>query len=217
MPKRPAVVERGHLRGRETVALMQREFRTGRLDRGLSQADVADALGVDRSWVSRIERGLTGDLSIVTAAELLASVGLELSARAFPSGGPLRDAAHAALLGRFRECLHPGLKWATEVPLPIAGDLRAWDAMVGGRGWRCGIEAETRPRDVQALERRVALKQRDGDVDHVILLLLDGRSNRALLREHGDLLQERFPVPGKRALELLGAGRSPGGNALVLL
>jgi transcriptional regulator with XRE-family HTH domain len=196
---------------------MQREFRTGRLDRGLSQADVADALGIDRSWVSRIERGLTDDLGIVTAAELLATVGLELSARAFPSGGPLRDAAHAALLGRLRACLHPGLSWATEVPLPIAGDLRAWDAMVGGGGWRCGVEAETRPRDMQALERRVAIKQRDGDVDHVILLLLDSRSNRALLREHGDLLQERFPVPGKRALELLGAGRSPGGNSLVRL
>jgi hypothetical protein len=156
-------------------------------------------------------------MSIVTAAELLATIGMDLSARAYPSGGPLRDAAHAALLGRFRASLHPDLSWATEVPLPIAGDLRAWDAVVGGRGWRCGVEAETRPRDIQALERRVALKQRDGDVDHVVLLLLDSRSNRALLREHGDLLQERFPVPGRRALELLGAGRSPGGNTLVLL
>lgn len=101
--------------------------------------------------------------------------------------------------------------------MPTPGDLRAWDALVSGRNWRCGIEAETHPQDGQALERRIALKQRDSDVDYVILLLLDSRHNRAFVREYADLLCERFPVPGARALELLGAGVAPGGNAVVLL
>jgi len=217
MTRRPAVVELGRLHGQEVVALVAREFRIARLDRGLSQRAVAAAVGIDRSSISRIERGRAEDLSLVTAAELLAAVGLELSVRAYPAGAPLRDAAHADLLRRFRARLHRSLDWATEVPLPIPGDLRAWDAMVTGDRWRCGIEAETRPRDGQALERRIALKQRDGEVDFVILLLLDSRHNRAFVREHADLLHARFPVAGARALELLGAGVAPGGNAVVLL
>jgi len=61
--------------------------------------------------------------------------------------------------------------------------------------------------------------QRDGDVDCVILLLLDSRHNRRLVREreHADALAERFRVPGSQALERLAAGRAPGGNAIVLL
>lgn len=217
MTRRPAVVELGRLHGQEVVALVAREFRIARLDRGLSQRAVAAAVEIDRSSISRIERGRAEDLSLVTAAELLAAVGLELSVRTYPAGPPLRDAAHADLLRRFRARLHRSLDWATEVPLPIPGDLRAWDAMVTGDRWRCGIEAETRPRDGQALERRIALKQRDGGVDFVILLLLDSRHNRAFVREHADLLHARFPVAGARALELLGAGVAPGGNAVVLL
>jgi hypothetical protein len=172
---------------------------------------------VDRSWVSRIERGGVADLGLVATSELLAAVGLELAVRAYPGGGPLRDAAHGALLSRLRHRLHPSLSWATEVPLPIPGDLRAWDALVGGPGWRCGIEGETHPRDLQALERLLALKLRDGGVDWLVLVLLDSRHNRALVREHAELLKARFPQPGRRALELLGAGVAPGGNALILL
>ena len=88
---------------------------------------------------------------------------------------------------------------------------------IRGSGWTIGVEAETRPRDVQALKRRLALTQRDGGVDGLLLVLLDSRHNRALLRADADALAEQFPVPGRRALELLGAGIVPGGNAIVLL
>ncbi len=157
------------------------------------------------------------DIGIVATSEMLAAVGLELSARAYPSSGPLRDAAHAALLDRLHSAIQRSLSWATEVPLPLVGDLRAWDALVRGRTWRCGVEAETHPTDLQALERRLALKQRDGAVDMVLLLLLDSRHNRRLVREHADALHDRFPVAGSRAIELLAAGTSPGENAVVML
>lgn len=217
MPKRSGIVERGRERGRSIVDLVEREFRDGRLDRGLSQDAVGDALGLDRSWISRVERGLVEDLSIGQAAELLSTVGLELSARVYPAGSPLRDAAHVTLLGRLRAVLHADLAWRTEVPLPIPGDLRAWDALIRGRGWRCGVEAETRPRDLQALERRLALKQRDGEVDCVMLLLGDTRHNRALLRSYADALHEQFPAPGRETLELLARGAPPTANSIVLL
>jgi hypothetical protein len=79
------------------------------------------------------------------------------------------------------------------------------------------VEAETRLRDLQALDRRLALKERDGGMDRLILLVLDSRANRDVIRAHRDQLALRFPVAGARALELLGAAVDPGGNALILL
>lgn len=141
------------------------ELRRARTDRGLSQAEVGRAVGLSGQQVSRIERGLVPDVSVAGICRLLAVVGLELSARAYPAGEPIRDRAHRALLGRFRQRLHRSLRWRTEVPLPIGGDLRAWDGHVSGAGWHVGVEAETRPTDLQALERRLALKLRDGAVE----------------------------------------------------
>jgi hypothetical protein len=48
--------------------------------------------------------------------------------------------------------------WQTEVPLGPAGDLRAWDALLGLSRERVGVEAETRITDLQAVARRLALK-----------------------------------------------------------
>jgi hypothetical protein len=54
-------------------------------------------------------------------------------------------------------------------------------------------------------------------VDGVMLVLPAGRRTTVFLRETGDLLQPSFPVPGRRALELLGAGVDPGGSAIVVI
>lgn len=82
---------------------------------------------------------------------------------------------------------------------------------------RVRTDAETRVGDLQAVERRIALKQRDGREDCVILLLADTKHHRALLDVAGAGLRERFPVSQRTALAALRAGRSPGGNALILL
>ncbi len=103
----------------------------------------------------------------------------------------------------------------------MPGDRRAWDAVIterrGAPVWRVGVEAETRPRDLQALERRLAIKSRDGDVDAVMLLLANTRHNRDLVRGREADWRERFPLAGRRALELLGARVKPTGDAIVLL
>jgi transcriptional regulator with XRE-family HTH domain len=199
------------------VADLAREFELARLNHGLSCAEVGRAVGLSDSQVGRIARGRSPSLTIEQACRLLAAVGLEVSVRAYPKGQPVRDAAHLGLLEALRSRLHPSLRWRTEVPLPIVGDLRAWDALVGGRGWEVAVEAETRPPDLQALDRRLALKQRDGGVDQVVLLLADTRHNHELVRGNDAWAATRFPVPGRRALELLGAAASPGGSAIVFL
>jgi hypothetical protein len=109
------------------------------------------------------------------------------------------------------------VRWATEVPLPIAGDLRAWDGLASGEGSRFGVEAETRPRDAQALNRRLQLKVRDGEVDGVLLVLRDGKANRAFVRAAAAELGPTFRQPGPRAIELLGAGAHPGGSAIIFV
>lgn len=180
-------------------------------------AVVAREVGISVAYLSRIERGLKPAVSLVLLAELCEVVGLELSARAFPGGRPLRDARHARLLAAFRRLLHASLRWSTEVPLPIVGDKRGWDAMVGGPGWRYGVEVETNPTDGQATVRRIQLKARDGQVNGVILVMPDTRQTRAFRREYADLLATDFPVTPRRALELLAAGVDPGGSCVVVL
>jgi transcriptional regulator with XRE-family HTH domain len=217
MASRSRAVSLGTARGEAALAAVIREFDQGRRDRGLTCAEVGRAVGLSPSQVSRISRGRSPDLSIVQAARLLAVVGLELSARAYPTGEPIRDAAHLALVAAFRARVHPSLRWRTEVPLPIPGDLRSWDVRIDGRGWAAGVEMETRPIDIQALQRRTALKQRDGEVERLIVVLSDTRHNRHLVRAHADSLVTQFPVPGTRSLERLGAGADPGGNSIILL
>ena len=148
---------------------------------------------------------------------MLAVVGLDLHVRAYPGGRPLRDSAHLELLQRLRTRLGPAVRWRTEVPLPLHGDQRAWDALLGVRHVRVGVEAETRARDAQELPRRVALKQRDGGVEYVVLLLADSRHNRAFLRTCGEGFLAGFPVAGSVALARLAASADPGGSAIILL
>jgi len=215
-------VDIGLARGRELVSTTARELGSARRNAALSQAIVAHRVGISPSQYSRIERGLSLNVPIPKLAMIAAILGLDLSIRLYPAGDAVRDAAQIALLDRFRRRLHPSLVCRTEVPLPGPADLR--DAVVRGfrilegRGSvRGAVEAETRPRDVQALERRLALKQRDGGVDWLILLLADTRHNRTFVAGPGSTLRARFPLDGRRALELLEAGVDLARNSIVLL
>lgn len=154
---------------------------------------------------------------LITLCQYAAIVGLDLSIRTFAGGEPIRDAGQARLAARFQALLHRTLGWRSEVPLPRPGDPRAWDGMITGSDWRCGVEFESAPRDDQALARRLELKQRDGMVDGVILVLPRTRRTRESLAAAAPVLGPNFPVPGPRALELLRAGGRPGGTAIVIV
>lgn len=209
--------DRGTRIGRDALAAMGTELRGARVSRGLSQRSVASAARVSPSQVSRIERGLIGGASVLLVARLLAVVGLDLRVRAYPGGDGVRDAAHIALLERLHQRLPVGSSWSTEVPMPIRGDPRAWDALIHHAGQRIGVEAETRPTDTQALIRRVALKQRDGSVDAVVLLLADTRANRALLSRHGETLVAAFPLDNRATTTALERGNRLSSNGIALM
>lgn len=183
----------------------------------MSQQTVGDAVGLSGSEVGRIERGHVASVSLLNLARLLSVVGLDLSARAYPTGTSLRDKAQVALLYRLRLQLPPNLVWRTEVPVGPPGDLRAWDAVVGDGPDRIGLEAETRLVDLQALERRIALKCRDSSIHRAVLILADTRTNRAAVRAFEASLRGSFPINGHDALADLRAGRALAGNAVILL
>lgn len=196
------------------------EHRIARVGAGLSLRDTAAASGSSRSQLSRFERGAIDRASMTELGAWFAVLGLDLVIKAYPAGDPIRDRAQLVLLERLRARLHPTLRWRTEVPLPIEGDLRAWDAEITGakpNPWRARVEAETKIADGQALERRLALKLRDDPGGHVILLVSDTRANRAALRPMGVGLRELLPLETRAILTALAAGRDLGMSGIVIL
>lgn len=181
----------------------------------MSLRDVGRAAGVDHARLWRFERRRV-DLSIGDLAAVCQVLGLDLTMRTFPAGDPLRDAAHARLLERLRDRLHQGLGWSTEVPLPGDRELRAWDAVIRGRGWRLPVEAETVVTDVQALERKLALKVRDGGADHVLLAVADTRRNRRSLASAPAAFAS-LPLRSGQVLRSLRDGDDPGASGLVIV
>jgi transcriptional regulator with XRE-family HTH domain len=217
MATRERPVDRGsRIAARARISLGD-EIHRARRYAGLSQAAVARAARVHRSTIGRIERGEIAGASMENFACLCAVVGLNLSVRAFPHGDPIRDAAHMALLGRLRSRLPAGLPWRIEVPFPIPGDLRAWDAVIGGPAGAVAVEAETKLFDVQALARRLALKRRDGGLERVILLVGNSVSNRRALAVGREALRADYPLDTREILAALNAGDSPAGSGIVVL
>lgn len=219
VPGRERAADRGAARGERILHELAMEVREARLSAGLTQRQVARAVGTSRSQISRIEHAALGSVSVRVAAKLTAVVGLDLSVRCYPAATRLRDAAQLELLRRFKEDLGPAWSWRNEVPLPLEGDQRAWDAVGHHRATALAIavDAENRICDVQAFLRREALKRRDGHVERLVVLVRNTRSNRGVLREAASEITEAFPVASSRALRALASGLDPGGDAVVLL
>jgi hypothetical protein len=196
---------------------MAREIRDARISTGASLRSVAARVGMSHAQFGRIERAAINDLTVDQLSRGCAAVGLRLIVRAVPGGDPALDAGQLALLERFRHRLPASLPMGTEVPLPIPGDLRAWDGFVRIRDVKIGVEAEARIRDAQAVDRRCALKQRDGGVDLVILLVADTASNRRMLAQHRDALRSSFPLDTRQIMAALRAGQPPTASGVVVL
>ena len=220
MVTRERVADRGRRRCRKAVRRVAIDGRLARIGAGLSQAEVGHAIGSSHSMVGRFERGEVTYPDLAFLAAYCAVLGLDLALRVYPAGDPIRDRAQLALLERLRARLHPSLRWRTEVPLGIEGDLRAWDAEIRGRQptqWRARIEAETGIPDGQALERRLNLKTRDDPDGHVVLLVSDTRANRIALRAIREGMRDGFPLDSREILAALRDARDPGGSGIVIL
>ena len=121
-------------------------------------------------------------------------------------------------LNGFADRLPPDATWRTEVPHP---DPRR-PPSVGRRcrdsaRRRAGCECETRLHDVQALERRLALKHRDGDVDIVLLVVADTTANRRFLEQHREQFRGLLPLDSRQVLDAFRRGVLPEKSGIVIV
>jgi transcriptional regulator with XRE-family HTH domain len=219
MPPRERHVDRGGRRATRDIGFVGFEIRTARLMAGLTMAQVGSAVGLSASQVSRIERGVALNVSVRHLGRIGAAVGLDVRVRAYPGPDPIRDASQVAAIDRLRR-LFGRLLMRIEVPIPVEGDQRAWDAvivgLVGGPSI-LPVEVETRIHDLQAQARRISLKARDAGESSILLVVADTRTNRRAIAAAAPVLEGSFPVPSRTALAALAEGRHPGGSALVFL
>ena len=216
MARRAARIDRATRRIETDLRRVLSDVGASRRSSGLSLRAVEAVTGVSKSAVGRLEsyKGTVVDLADLAA--VAAAVGQDVRLQLYTSGEPIRDAGQPRLLERFRTRLHPSLGWRTEVPLPIEGDLRAWDALITGRGWRCHVEAETILDDLQALERRLERKRRDGGAGHVVLVVADTRRNRRALAS-APAAFGGFSRDARATLRALRRGEDPGRDAIVMV
>jgi transcriptional regulator with XRE-family HTH domain len=213
---RSGAVERSLRRIEADLARARTDIDAARRSSGLSHEAVAAVCRADRSTVRRTASGGIRQPNLRLLAGIAAAVGLELRLRAYPAGDAIRDAGQQRLIERLHSRLPDGLRWRTEVPLPIEGDLRAWDAVIRGDDWWVAVEAETVLDDVQATERRLTPKMRDCGADRVILLIADTRRNRLAL----DAAPSAFAGlsrDGRRTLAALSVGALPSASGIVVL
>ena len=217
MPVNERRADRGARIGRLLHRTLGQELRDLRRQAGLSQRQVAAEIGVDHSVVSRIETGVAAPATLDLYARLFAVLGGRLSVKVYPEGDPLRDAAQLKLIERLVRELHAAIRVRREVPLGITGDLRAWDLVLSAGDREAAVEAETMLHDLQALERKIALKQRDGGMEVVLLLVAGTDRNRRIVRANREVLRGRFPLDTREALAHLRAGQLPPASGIVVL
>ena len=88
--------------------------------------------------------------------------------------------------------------------------------MIRAATWQRPVEAETVLDDLQATDRRLGLKLRDGGEDHLILLVADTRRNRRVLAAVSGTFAD-LPVRTREIVAALKRGDDPGAGGIVLL
>lgn len=169
----------------------------------------------------RIEAGAIRDISLARICELASLLGLEPSLTLHPIGDPIRDRGQQAVGRRFDELLSPLWAMTNETLLPLPGDRRSWDKLIrlGGVPERhlVGVDLESRIRDIQELVRRTRLRERDGGVDEILIVLSDSATNRRLADQLREALGPRYLSSNRALLSALRHGLPLPGSGVVLV
>lgn len=193
------------------------QLRAARHLLGLTQKQVATAIGISQSDVSRRERGRAPRLTGQALARHAAAVGLKPSIKLWPVGGGVRDEAQARHVARFLARVGAAWKVTLEAPMPGAGDLRAVDVLLTAETIRIAVEVITRLADLQAQLRAAQLKARDIGATRLVIVVAGSHANREALRTVRSTLVSSFELDVRRVLNELAAGRDPGRDAIITL
>ena len=217
MPNRTNPLHEADRLARWQLTQLGSEIRLARIQAGRTRGAVSRAVGTSVARISLLERGLVPTVTYRQMARVSAAVGLKVSLRAYPAARRLLDAPQLELLARVKERSNSAWRWELEVPMPIAGDLRAADARASIPGCTIACELWTRPADWQAQSRSALLKRRDLGADRLLVVLRDTRANRAAVRDAGIATLDAFPIGPRAVLKALAEGRDPEGNGLLFL
>lgn len=204
-------------------------LRALRRRRGMRQVDLAAAVGVSASTISRIELGRILPVQVGTIMEISRVLGavLELDVRWQGEGlDRLMDSAHADLVEEVvRRLRATGWETAVEASFAIAGERGSVDILAfhSETGWLLVIEVKSAVPDLQGtlhgLDRKARLgrsiaAQRGWRVRGVARLLVigDTRTNRRRLAGHGATMAAVLPASGREVTRWL---TSPSSAALA--
>ena len=171
---------------------------------GLTQAAIGRALGVDRTVISRLERG-DPRVGIRVRFGVAAVLGADLRMTAYANSGPLiRDAAQARIVEWILAVIDR--RWRRTVEAAIPGlDRRSIDLRLDGPSRTVLCEVETRVGSLEEIIRELHAKRdalrgslgsgpRADLPIHAVLVLPRTRHHQAILREHPRTIQAAFPM-----------------------
>jgi transcriptional regulator with XRE-family HTH domain len=214
-------LERGRRRGKSLIARSLTEVRSARNEAGLTHEEVAHSIGLSRSNFTRLERGEFDDLGIVRLSEIASVLGYEVSVGLHPVGDPVRDKGQLACGRRVNALLSDRWRVTDETLLPGAGEQRAWDKLLRlveeTPRHLVGVDIESRIWDVQAIVRRTRARERDGQVDRILIVLADTAHNRRLADELRICLGADYATSPRSICTSLRDGRPLLGSGVVLV
>ncbi|MEX2546585.1 MAG: hypothetical protein WD830_02200 [Chloroflexota bacterium] len=186
---------------------------------GVGQPAMAKELACSQSQLWRTEAQQV-EVTVVRLAEMASVLGMELSIGLHELGDPIRDKGQQALAKRFDAIPSPRWHSTSETLLPLPGDLRSWDKLLrltGNSRQLVGVDLETRIRDIQALVRRTRLRERDGGVDAILIVLSDSATNRRLVAELRETLGPAYATAPRGILKALRDGSVLPGSGVLLV
>jgi transcriptional regulator with XRE-family HTH domain len=195
------------------------EVRRLRLDAGISMASLANAIGVHRSYIQRIEAG-EAHPSVEVLAAIGVTLGADLSLRYFPGFGPrLHDRFQAEMIETVLRCLDD--RWHAEPEVTIRRPRGVIDLVLTDRASPAVLAAEAQS-ELRRLEQQIrwSAEKADGLADrldavspvgsmHVVSRLLILRSTvatRELARRYSSTFAAAYPA---RTADVIGALTTP--------
>lgn len=203
------------------IARSLTELRQTRVRAGVSQEQLASDLGISQGAYSRIETGRLGDVGVIAISQIASVLGYEVSVGLHPIGDPVRDKGQLACGRRFGALLSDRWRVTDETLLPGAGEQRAWDKLLrltdAAPRYQVGADIESRVWDIQAIVRRTRARERDGQVDHILIVLADSAHNRRIADELRRALGADYATGSRRIMAALRKGERLSGSGVVLV
>lgn len=202
-PQNRTAIREGERALRRQSTRVAEELRVLRLRSGASQAAIADAIGVSRSLISKLEQGNPG-IALRTRFRVAAVLGADLRLTAFEGSGALiRDAQQAAIIDVLLQARDPRWRPTIEAAVPGPG-RRSVDLRLDSPAHIVLIEVETHLSSLEEIIRELHAKRQafqdasPGEVArpiHLVLVLPATRHHRSIVRDHPEVIRAAFPSP----------------------